>query len=87
MAQIKHLPPAQQTEAKKEIEDRKALFAQVKDLPPEERRAKMRELMSTPDFMDKMADRMLLRSAKMTAQQRISRAVNYLNQKAAVQGH
>ena len=85
LAQIQLLPPAERPGAKKELDDRKALFASMKNLAPEERRAKMREMMNNPDAMDKMADRMLLRQANQTAEQRINRAVNYLNNKAAAQ--
>jgi hypothetical protein len=44
----------------------------------------MRELMANPEIAEKMQDRRLLRDSKMTAQQRISRAVNYFERKAAV---
>jgi hypothetical protein len=86
LSRIKLLPPAEQPAAQKKLDDRKALFAQMKDLSPEERRAKWKELMSNPDLQQQRADQMLLRQANQTAQQRITRAVNYLNNKAAAQG-
>ncbi len=84
LAQIEKLPPAQQPEAKKEFQERKALATSMKSLSSEERRAKWQQMMSDPDRMEKMADRRLLRDAKQTAQQRITRAVNYLNNKASI---
>ncbi len=83
LAQIAKLPPSQQAEAKKEMDDRKAFFSEMQKLSPEERRAKFQAMMSDPDRMAKMADRMLMRDAKMTAEQRINRAVNYINRKAS----
>jgi len=84
LAQIKRLPVAQRAAASREFDGMKAMFDQLKGLPPEERRVKMRELMANPEIAEKMQDRRLLRDSKMTAQQRISRAVNYLERKAAV---
>lgn len=86
LAQIAHLPPEKQADAKQEIQERKTFFAEMQKLPPEERQAKIQTLMSDPDRMEKLADRMLMRDSKMTAQQRISRAVNYISRKAAAQG-
>ncbi|NBZ94872.1 MAG: hypothetical protein EBR40_00290 [Proteobacteria bacterium] len=84
-ARINTLPIPKQAEAKKEYEAAKAFRESVKSLSPEERRQKMRERMADPEFVDKMAERMLLRDSRRTAQQRISRAVNYLKRKASVQ--
>ena len=86
LAQIAKLPPEKQAEAKQEQAERKTMFAEMKDLSPEERRAKMQAMMADPDRMEKMADRMLLRDAQMTTQQRINRAVNYIQRKAAAKG-
>ena len=84
-AQIKKLPPAKRAEVKKEMDGAKAFFASIKDLPPEERRAKIQERMRDPALADSMEDRRLLRDSNMTAQQRIQRATSYLNRKAAAQ--
>ena len=83
LAQIAKLPPEKQAAAKKDMEDRKALFAEMRKLTPEERRAKFQAMMADPDFMDKIADQMVLRAANQSAEQRINRAVNYINRKAA----
>ncbi|MCE9542668.1 MAG: hypothetical protein K8R38_04010 [Verrucomicrobia bacterium] len=81
LAQIKKLRPAQQAVAKKEMDDRKAFFDSLKGLTPEERRAKIQAMMADPAFAEKMQDARLLRDAKQTPEQRITRAVNYINRK------
>lgn len=86
LAQIAKLPPEKQAAAKQELAERKALFADMQKLSPEERRAKWQAMMADPDRMEKMADRMLIRDSKMTTQQRINRAVNYITRKAAAKG-
>jgi len=84
-ATINTLPAFKQVEAKKEYEEAKAFRDSLKSLSSEERRQKMKERMTDPRFVEKMADRMLLRDSRRTAQQRISRSVNYLNRKASIQ--
>ena len=86
LAQIAKLPPEKQVAAKQELAERKAMFADMQKLSPEERRAKWQAMMADPDRMEKMADRMLIRDSKMTTQQRINRAVNYLTRKASAKG-
>jgi hypothetical protein len=84
-ARINTLPIPKQAEAKKEYEEAKTFRDSLKSLSSEERRQKMKERMADPRFAEKMADRMLLRDSRRTAQQRISRSVNYLNRKASIQ--
>lgn len=84
-AQIRKLPAAKRAEAKKEMDEARLFFASIKDLPPEERRAKIQERMRDPAIADKIEDQRLLRDSKMTAQQRIQRAVNYVSRKGAIQ--
>jgi len=83
-ARINTLPVGKREEARKEYEAGEGVQESLKNLPPEERRQKMRERMANPEFADKIAERMLLRDSRRTAQQRISRAVNYLNRKASI---
>jgi len=85
LAQIKQLPTSQQEAAKQKLVEQKTFFDQLKGLPPEERHAKIHQFISNPDTIQQMQDRMLLRQANQTADQRINRAVNYLNKKAGVQ--
>jgi hypothetical protein len=84
LAEIQMLPPSEQEEAKKRLVERKALLSEMKRLSPEERRAKWQQMMSNPDLFQQMQDRQMLRQARQTAEQRINRAVNYLNNKANV---
>ena len=85
LAQIQLLPPEQRAAAKKELEDRKAFFSQLMQLTPEQRRAKFMEYMSNPDNMQRMMDQQMIRQANQTPDQRINRAVSYLNHKASIQ--
>lgn len=84
-ARIRKLPPAKRAEAKKEMDEAKSFFASLKDLPPEERRAKIQERMRDPALAEKMDERRLLRDSMMTAQQRIQRATSYISRKASIQ--
>jgi hypothetical protein len=85
LAQIAKLTPDQQAEAKKELADRKTLFAEMAKLSAEEKRAKFLAMMNNPDTMQRMMDQQLMRQANQTAEQRINRSVNYLNRKASIQ--
>lgn len=82
-ARIKKLPTALQEQAKKDAEERKAFFASLQGLSPEERTAKIQDMMANSEMGQKMQDHQLLRQAQQTAEKRIARAVNYLNRKAA----
>jgi hypothetical protein len=84
LSSINALPPKEREEARREFEEAKPLFAQLQGLPPEERRAKMHELMANQGVAERMAERRMLRDSNLTAQQRISRAVNYLSRKASM---
>jgi len=84
-ARIALLPAAEQATAKQRMAQRKSLMDSMQGLTPEERRAKWREAMSNPDTLQQMQDRQQLRQQNQTPEQRINRAVNYLNRKAAAQ--
>jgi len=83
LAQIKKLPADKQPQALKDRAERKALFDSMKGLTPEERRAKIQDMMANSEMGQKIQDAQLLRQAQQTAEKRITRAVNYLNRKAA----
>lgn len=82
-ASAKSLPKQVRQKALQEVDELKPLLDQLKGLSPQERRDKMREMMANPEFAEKMADRMQARDSKRSPEQRINRAVGYLNQKAA----
>jgi len=83
LAKIKKLPTAQQEQAKKDMEERKAFFDSLKGLSPAERAAKFQDMMANSELGQKMQDSRLIQDAKQSAARRITRAVNYLNRKAA----
>ena len=83
LAQISQLPPDQQAAAKKEMDEMRAFFDSLKDLTPEERRAKFQDMMANSEMGQRMQDAQLVRQAGQSTQQRISRAVNYIERKAA----
>ena len=85
LAQIQLLPPSERGAAKKHMAEMKDFFVQMKGLSPAERRAKWQQMMANPDFLYQMQDRQLLRQANQSPEQRINRAVNYLNNRATVQ--
>ncbi len=82
-ASARSLPKGIREKALRDVDELKPFLDQLKTLPPQERRDKMRELMANPAFAEKMADRMLARDSRRSADQRITRAVGYLNRKAS----
>ena len=83
LAQIKTLPPSLQVAAKKELNERASFFDSLRGLTPEERRSKIQAMMADPAVAEKLQDARLLRDAKRTPEQRITRAVSYINRKNA----
>lgn len=86
-AEVGLLPLAEQEEARKARNDKRALSAQLKALTPEERKERLQQLMSNGQAMQQAQDQYLLRQAHQTPEQQIKRAVNYLARKAAAQSH
>ncbi|CAN5791551.1 hypothetical protein BH09VER1_BH09VER1_19030 [soil metagenome] len=85
-AQIATLPPEERADAQKQVDEMKALFDSVRNLPEDQRRAKFEEVMNRPDVQEKMQERMESRDAKRTPAQREARYRNYIQRKAAAQG-
>ena len=84
LAEIAKLPPAEQQTAKAEFEEREKLFASLKDLSDEERRAKMADYMSRPDVQDRMADRQAKGNERKTPDQRLAKYQKYVNNKTQI---
>jgi hypothetical protein len=80
---IEKLPAEKQAQALQDQEAIKAFFDSLKGLTKEERMAKMQETFANSELGDKMMDAQLLRRAQQSPERRISRAVSYLNRKAA----
>jgi hypothetical protein len=83
-AQIALLPKNEQEPARRVVGEAMAMFAQVRDLPPDERRAKMMELLQKPEVQEMIEDRMSARDARMTAEQRQRRYKRYIDRKQQV---
>lgn len=81
-AQIALLPRAEQAKAREELEGMRKLWEEVRALPEEQRREKMREIMNRPEVAERMEQRRLAREAKMTPDQRIQRSKQYWERKA-----
>lgn len=80
-AQIALLPPAERQEARSQFDEMRKFWESVRNLPEEERRAKMEELMSRPEIQEKMEERMAQRDSKRTPEQREQRMRRYIERK------
>jgi hypothetical protein len=82
-AEIDKLPPEKRAAAQAQFDERRKFFESMRDLPPEQRREKMQEFMQRDDIQDRIEQRMSERIARMTPDQRVQRAQNYVNRKQA----
>ncbi|MDQ3621583.1 MAG: hypothetical protein M3463_03715 [Verrucomicrobiota bacterium] len=82
-ASIDKLPPEKRAAAQKEFDERRKLFSGIRDLPQEERRAKMEEIFNRPEMQERFEKKMMEREARSSPQQRIERARNYIERKTA----
>lgn len=80
-AQIALLPAAEQAKAREDLQAMRAMWEEVQALPEEQRREKVREIMSSPEMAERMEQRRLAREAKMTPEQRIERSKRYWERK------
>lgn len=81
-AQIALLPAAEQEKAREDLSAMRTIWEEVRALPEDQRREKMREIMNRPEVADRMEQRRLAREAKMTPDQRIQRSKRYMERKA-----
>jgi hypothetical protein len=79
MAEIDKLPADQRAAALAEFQKRKAFFESLRDLPPDQRQAKLEEMMNNPNNQDQMQANQNAKDSQMTPDQRESRAENYMN--------
>ncbi len=84
-AQIALLPKEEQQEARKDFDEMRAFWQQVRALPEEERRAKIEEMMERPEVQERMADRMAARDDKRSPEQRSQRYRRYFERKQQAQ--
>lgn len=80
-AQIAQLPPAEQAEAKKQFDEMRAFWQSVRELPEDQRRAKMEEMMSNPAVQDRMEQRREAQDSRRSPEQREDRMRRYLDRK------
>lgn len=81
-AEIAKLPAEQRPKAEAELAERRAFFESLKDLTPEQRRAKFEETMSDPSRQEKMEARMAAADARRSPEQRLARSHSYVERKA-----
>jgi hypothetical protein len=85
-AQIAALPPEQRADAQKQMDEMRAFWESVRNLPEEERRAKIEEMMNRPEVQERMEERMNARDAKSPPQKREDRMRRYLDRKNQMKG-
>ena len=84
-AAIDKMPDAQRTKAQAEFDEGKKFFEGMRDLTPDQRRAKMEERMQDPATQEKMFNGMAKRDAMKTPGQRNERYRDYIGNKAGRQ--
>jgi len=84
-ATIAQLPPEDRAAAKAEFDSLQAVFKEVAALPQEQRREKMAEVFSRPEFQERMEERQAARDTLRSPEQRAQRYERYLQRKAAAQ--
>jgi hypothetical protein len=84
-AELEKLPAAQRLALQKEMEDRKAFFDSLRDLPADQRAAKMQDYMSQEDVQNRMEKAQASQDARRTPEQRIQRAQAYVQRRLAAQ--
>lgn len=83
--QIAALPPSEQAAARAEWDKERAFWEEVRQLSPEQRRARMQERMDDPALQEKVENAQANRDAKTPPEKRRDRYRNYLNRKAQAQ--
>ena len=84
-ARINQMPDDKRAKAQAEFDEGKKFFESMKDLTPEERRAKMEERMQDPATQEKFFSGMAKRDAMKTPQQRSERYRDYIQNKQTQQ--
>ena len=84
-AEIDKLPPEKKAAAQAEFEERRAQFAAMRDLTPEQRRAQREEMFSRPEAQERMEKGETSRDARSSPEQRMKRAQRYVQRKQETQ--
>lgn len=85
-AQIALLPPDQRAQAQTDYEQMRAFWESLRNLTPEERRAKMEQAMNDPAVQDRMEERGAQRDARTSPERREQRYRQYIQRKLEQQG-
>ncbi len=80
-ARVDNLPPEQRAAAQARLNPEREFWQSLRDLSPEERRAKMEARFSDPAVQDRMMDRGAARDALLTPQQRVDRYRRYVERR------
>jgi len=81
LAEIQKMPPAEQAAAREELEQTKTFFTGLRELPAEERRAKMEEFFERPEVQERWDKREAERNSRRTPEQRVAKAQQYRERK------
>ena len=82
--EISRLPADERSEAQAEYDRQQAIFKALRDLPPDQRRAKMQDMMNDPQMQDQMEKRQAQRDARSSPEQKTQRGQNYVNRKQSL---
>jgi len=81
LAEIEKLPASERPAAKAEFEEREKFFTAMRDVPQEERRAKMEEFFNNPAMQEKMDERRTRSEERKTPEQRLQKYETYVQKK------
>jgi len=80
-AQIANLPPGERADAQRQVDEMRAFWQSIRDLPEDQRRQKMEERMNDPATQERMEQRREAQDAKKSPAQREQRMKSYLDRK------
>ncbi len=80
-AQIAALPPDQQADAKKQIDEMRTFWDSIRDLPEDQRRERVEAEMNKPEVQERMDERMAMRDGRRSPEQREQRMRRYVERK------
>ncbi len=80
-AEIAKLPADQRAAAQRELDERRKFFEGMRDLPPEQRAAKMEEFMNDPKVEERIEKAQSARDARRSPEQRAERGQKYRQRK------
>jgi len=83
-ARIAQLPKEEQEQAKRDMDEMRAMWEKIQSLPEEQRRAEVDKIFNSPAVQERMSERMAQRDEKSGPEQRAQRARDYLQRKQAM---